>query len=142
MEKCYIVWSPEHISNTSREYQLDDYDLDTIEGLLALEKADGSSWSSHVYTSDIDGLLQAFVNETNHTMKYSEVTDIVAYARGSYLTIADAERCGGTYHIATLHNPTDAKIKEVVDVANKALDVVGRDDVAFAIQVGKKKFID
>ncbi|MDG1751929.1 MAG: hypothetical protein P8I03_09755 [Thalassotalea sp.] len=62
-QKRYIVWNPWKVA-------VHDGSADTYEELLETEKQQDCSWSSEVYTSNIEGVIQAIQNETDVDMKY------------------------------------------------------------------------
>jgi hypothetical protein len=64
--KKYVVWNSEKIS-------LWDGDACDYKALLATEKMQKASFSSVVYTNDIDSVINAVNNECNVILNYKEL---------------------------------------------------------------------
>ncbi|EGQ8013241.1 hypothetical protein ACYVOU_002341 [Vibrio cholerae] len=64
--KTYVVWSPSYVMSLTRKK------AETYEELQVVEEAEGVI-SSMVETSNIEQIIQAFLNETDHEMLYHEI---------------------------------------------------------------------
>ena len=136
----YVIWNPEHIRNTvnhnvlieaEKEYGRSN-SLDEYEFLQLVEEKSDGSWSSIVETNDIDGLIRAFMNETNADMCYEKYDVIEMVHLGDYEDWDAAKDVGGTYEIKYGVIP-ESDIKPIVTVAKDTLRAVGKDvkDYAF-----------
>ncbi|MVC37388.1 hypothetical protein D6V26_07035 [Vibrio cholerae] len=65
--KTYVIWSPSYVM------QVTGKKASTYEELQAIEETDNVSVSSQVEVVDINQIIQAFLNETNHEMLYQEI---------------------------------------------------------------------
>lgn len=61
----YVIWNPEYRG----------LNMQTVHDLVEYERVHGSI-SSTVTTSDIDELIQAFVDQTNFSLHYAAVEDV------------------------------------------------------------------
>ncbi len=57
--KRYLIWNVDNIGETHATAQ------DRLYALMDKESKDKSSWSSKIWTTDIQEAIQAFYNETN-----------------------------------------------------------------------------
>lgn len=69
----YIIWNPEHIQMTTAVKITGD--IKTVEGLVAVEAEEDCSWSSDVSTDNIEGIVQAVLNETNADVQWVTLAD-------------------------------------------------------------------
>ncbi|EGR4075170.1 hypothetical protein DDO73_19180 [Vibrio cholerae] len=65
--KTYVIWSPSYVMQVTGKKAA------TYEELQAIEETDNVSVSSQVEVVDINQIIQAFLNETNHEMLYQEI---------------------------------------------------------------------